>query len=624
MANNLGSLVVSLGLDAAEFTRGMSKSEYQAKQSADRIKGQFDGLMKYVAGLGLGAAFVGAIQSTANYADELGKAAQRAGETSEEFSRLAYAARQADVDNQELAKGLRKLGEDALDGGKGLAELGIQVTGNDGRIKTNAALFRELADVIASTEDPQKRAALAAQALGDKLGPGLVPLLAQGSSGLKDMADEAERFGRVLNDEAVKAAEQFNDNITKLQEVSAGAAATIGNKLIPLVNRLIGEFDTGIKSAGGFWNAISLGTINPFKSAASNISSLRDEIKGLQDDRARYVRAGSDTSAIDQAITTTQIKLNYLAAMERRAQLDDNDRLASQFGKDNPKLASLRARNQVYVPPNSASPKKGPKLRTGAGPKVEMPDPLGDFIKGDKVQGAIARTDELARESARLFEQTRTPLEQLAAAEAELQNLRALGYIQDEEYWRGREAADDRYQAALDKTMEKVKTGADQGAAMAERLGDAFAGTFDRAFREGMKFGDLLKKLAFDAINIQLLTPATQKLGGMLGSAVSSLFSFDGGGYTGSGSRSGGMDGKGGFMAMLHPNETVLDHTKGQGMGGGGTTIVQSFTIDARGADAGVEQRIRAAMEQSKRETLAAVRANVNRGGSWASTMGRA
>ena len=42
---------------------------------------------------------------------------------------------------------------------------------------------------------------------------------------------------------------------------------------------------------------------------------------------------------------------------------------------------------------------------------------------------------------------------------------------------------------------------------------------------------------------------------------------FEGGGFTGSGSRSGGMDGKGGFMAMLHPNETVIDHTKGGGMG---------------------------------------------------------
>ncbi|GLS27734.1 hypothetical protein [Marinibactrum halimedae] len=41
--------------------------------------------------------------------------------------------------------------------------------------------------------------------------------------------------------------------------------------------------------------------------------------------------------------------------------------------------------------------------------------------------------------------------------------------------------------------------------------------------------------------------------------------SFDGGGFTGYGPRSGGIDGKGGFPAILHPNETVMDHTKGQG-----------------------------------------------------------
>ncbi len=38
--------------------------------------------------------------------------------------------------------------------------------------------------------------------------------------------------------------------------------------------------------------------------------------------------------------------------------------------------------------------------------------------------------------------------------------------------------------------------------------------------------------------------------------------SFDGGGYTGNGSRSGGIDGKGGFWAIMHPQETVIDHTK--------------------------------------------------------------
>jgi hypothetical protein len=35
---------------------------------------------------------------------------------------------------------------------------------------------------------------------------------------------------------------------------------------------------------------------------------------------------------------------------------------------------------------------------------------------------------------------------------------------------------------------------------------------------------------------------------------------FEGGGYTGDAPRAGGLDGKGGFPAILHPGETVTDH----------------------------------------------------------------
>ncbi len=53
--------------------------------------------------------------------------------------------------------------------------------------------------------------------------------------------------------------------------------------------------------------------------------------------------------------------------------------------------------------------------------------------------------------------------------------------------------------------------------------------------------------------------------------------SFDGGGYTGDGARAGGLDGKGGFLAMMHPRETVIDHTKGQSSGG----VVVNINEDA-------------------------------------------
>lgn len=51
-------------------------------------------------------------------------------------------------------------------------------------------------------------------------------------------------------------------------------------------------------------------------------------------------------------------------------------------------------------------------------------------------------------------------------------------------------------------------------------------------------------------------------LGGLFGGGAAAP-SFDGGGWTGNGARSGGMDGKGGFPAILHPREQVIDTTKG-------------------------------------------------------------
>jgi hypothetical protein len=57
------------------------------------------------------------------------------------------------------------------------------------------------------------------------------------------------------------------------------------------------------------------------------------------------------------------------------------------------------------------------------------------------------------------------------------------------------------------------------------------------------------------------------------GGSVSELVSFAGGGHTGHGPRSGGLDGKGGYLAMVHPRERIIDltSTAGGGSRGGGT-----------------------------------------------------
>ena len=98
--------------------------------------------------------------------------------------------------------------------------------------------------------------------------------------------------------------------------------------------------------------------------------------------------------------------------------------------------------------------------------------------------------------------------------------------------------------------------------------------------------------------------------------APGAVASFNGGGYTGMGGRSGGVDGRGGFPAILHPNETVVDHTKGQG---GGVTVNLNITT-------GVSQTVRAEianlMPQIASATKSAVADARMRGGSFSGAMG--
>lgn len=103
--------------------------------------------------------------------------------------------------------------------------------------------------------------------------------------------------------------------------------------------------------------------------------------------------------------------------------------------------------------------------------------------------------------------------------------------------------------------------------------------------------------------------PAVAGMGTAFSAArAMSLASFDGGGFTGMGSRSGGIDGRGGFPAILHPNETVIDHTRGQGQG---ITIINN--IDASG-NQDVDEKIAIAVTQSSRQTVEQVHNMMRRG----------
>lgn len=168
-----------------------------------------------------------------------------------------------------------------------------------------------------------------------------------------------------------------------------------------------------------------------------------------------------------------------------------------------------------------------------------------------------------------------------------------------------------------------------------KRIEDSFVNLINGSKSLKDSFKDMARSIIDDIIRMQVRAsitgPLQSGLTGLFGGAPSSpipvsdlnngvmtpVASAEGGGFTGMGSRSGGVDGRGGFPAILHPNETVVDHTRGQGTGGVNVTLNIST---------GVSQTVRAEIAQLMPQIAAATKQAVvdarRRGGSFASAFG--
>jgi hypothetical protein len=91
---------------------------------------------------------------------------------------------------------------------------------------------------------------------------------------------------------------------------------------------------------------------------------------------------------------------------------------------------------------------------------------------------------------------------------------------------------------------------------------------------------------------------------GRTGMRVNGVLTYAGGGYTGNAPRSGGLDGQGGFMAMLHPRETVIDHAKSSGGGVPNITIQTGQVLQMSDGSQWVSM---ADLEQAMQATAAGV-----------------
>jgi len=569
------------------------------KTAANNIKGLQTGAMGLAAslgGLGAGLSLAGLAsfaKSAIDSIDALNDISDATGASIENISALEDVAARTGTSMDTVTTALVKLNQTLnaakADSPQAQALEAIGLSAAELKKLDPAEALLKIATALAGFADDGNKARLSQELFGKSL-KDVAPLL-------KDLADKGQLVATVTKEQAEEA-ERFNIALTTMQKNVQDVTRDLVGPLVEALNTTIEKFKQSREAGEGWFSSLTKNydddverfwkdpsSLFSTKSAAGNTGgatgSWGDPVEkpsvvlppeppkpnrgrnggGGGTKKDPYAEAARYIETLQKQIEKTQELTNV-----QQLGLDINSgRLGKMTGAQQTELVELAKKLDAI------------KLETEA--EKELTAWLD--LKRKAATEAANAVDKSNAEYQALIERlvSNTPTGQFKAQQqdlAALQEAYANGQISEQLY---AEAVTARF----DLNNEKMK----EGKTLTEELGLSFTSAFEDAIVSGEGLSDVFKGLEQDIIRIVTRKLVTEPMGnamGDIGGVIAGDFgnfladllgiSFAGGGYTGSGSRSGGIDGKGGFMAMLHPQETVVDHAKGQRLSAGNSVTV--------------------------------------------------
>ena len=407
--------------------------------------------------------------------------------------------------------------------------------------------------LIRGAEDAQTKLDLMGRVIDAQLNSALIelaPLLVGGATALAD-------FARMLN-AGIDAVQNFLDPQTQLQLATDNLVMAMADEIrqSQLLDQALGR---GVTMSQAVAKAKLEEAKARHESAKATIAEHKAMVLGSDDWASLTSQINDAQSALmaqgfhgdkvtAQRADAYEAEQQRMAALivQRQELIKVDDELQSQLERTASNMATLEAAigqsggGMVSVEGTAGNPiepgLRDPVEASGRAASAAVPE-LTDYanviarirsVFGDAAVAGASYKDQLAQLDA-LYRAGK-----LSAAEYE----DAVGAVETK--FEGAKSAAESLRSSATRALTDIVTGASSASDAVAGLLSNLAGMFANAAISG-----LMKDIGiFDS--------------------VGSLLSFDGGGYTGNAPRTGGVDGKGGRMAVIHPKESIIDHTKGQ------------------------------------------------------------
>jgi hypothetical protein len=520
----------------------------------------------------------------------------------------------------------------AAETGKGpaaeaLQTLGISAVDAAGKLRSTDQVMLEVSDRFQQMPDGAQKAALAVQLFG-KAGAEMIPMLNEGRQAIEGLA-------ATMSTDFANKADAYNDSLAATQAVFGQIGMEIANQLLPYLSSAvdwISKVGIGfrdyivanqepirqtIETIGRVGAAltpwvIGLGlVVGSYKllteavkaaaiaqaaltalagpagwaklalaagATAAAVWAINEATKGAGDStNAAALEAQKLATGMDSAATAAaEVEPAVENAKEKQAlfnvaieQSNANYRLlaatinaTSQAVQRQGQLrdAILTADIAVNNAAKSILESKLSQAKTDSEKIPILKQIMGIELENARLQKAAA--DEQIRQEVEITDlKRRKAWEELRSAQAALATADAYG----------QQTARLQEQVAL---MKIAANSADADFKLQEKIAAQKSRTNQAQLQaqQAQILGRQMPTAPVPSVTGQTMNGAPVRSDGRTGMLVNGVLTYEGGGYTGNAPRSGGLDGRGGFMAMLHPRETIVDHARA-GAGGGSTSI---------------------------------------------------
>ena len=189
--------------------------------------------------------------------DELITKSMATGLSTQTLQQLEYAENLIDVSVETISGSLTKLTKNmasANEGNEAMAksfeDLGVSITDvSTGHLRSAEAVFYDVIDALGQIENGTERDAAAMELLG-KSAQDLNPLILQGSAALKELGEEAEATGYVLDESQIQKLSEVDDAYQRMQLQIEATKKELASQFAPASKEAMELFSRVVKSAG--------------------------------------------------------------------------------------------------------------------------------------------------------------------------------------------------------------------------------------------------------------------------------------------------------------------------------------------------------------------------------------